>query len=70
MIKFVVVFETTVIARAIWRININRRSLPFKLFGKRIRGYQIIVFDNERFSAGVPSKWRLISPTGCLPSAV
>ncbi|MEX4060263.1 hypothetical protein MZA46_03215 [Haemophilus influenzae] len=23
-----------------------------------------------RFSAGVPSEWRLISPTGCLPSAV
>lgn len=48
MIKFVVVFET-VIARVIWRININQPNFTFKLFSKRMQGNQIIAFDNEIF---------------------
>ena len=48
MIKFVVVFKT-VIARVIWRININQLHFAFKLFGKRMQGNQIIAFDNEIF---------------------
>ncbi|WP_192869186.1 hypothetical protein [Neisseria lactamica] len=48
MIKFVVVFET-VIARVIWRVNINQLDFAFKLFGKRMQGNQIIAFDNEIF---------------------
>ncbi|WP_118807320.1 hypothetical protein [Haemophilus influenzae] len=53
MIKFVVVFET-VIARVIWRININQLDFAFKLLGKRMQGYQIIAFDNEIFG------WRAV----------
>lgn len=54
MIKFVVVFET-VIARVIWRVNINQLDFAFKLRGKRMQGNQIIAFDNEIFG-WVPSE--------------